>query len=148
MKGTVCYNRLKFYLMNTNVKGTLIETKFLSKITELGFSVSIPFGDKNRYDQIWDINGTLIKVQIKSCRWKDERHIGIIFNCYSVCNGKKHFYTKNDIDYFAISWNDKFYLIPVEECSSEKTLWFELSSKSNGKCSMATDYEIEKVLGI
>lgn len=134
--------------MDTNIKGNLTEIKFLSKLTELGYCVSIPFGNKDRYDQIWDVNGKLLKIQIKSCRWKDERHTGIIFNCYSVCNGKKHFYTKDQIDYFATIWEDKYYLIPVEECSSEKTLWFELSSKASGKCCMATDYELEKVINV
>ena len=134
---------LKKTLMNTNAKGTLNEIRFLSKLTELGVCVSIPFGDKSRYDQIWDINGRLIKIQIKSCRWKDNRKTGIIFNCYSVCNGKKHYYTKNEIDYFAVYWDNKYYLIPIEECSSDKTLWFELSPKANGKCSMAVEYELE-----
>lgn len=132
--------------MNTNVKGTLNEIKFLSKVTELGFCVSLPFGDKNRYDQIWDVNGHLIKIQIKSCRWKDDRQMGINFNCYSVCNGKKHYYTKEEIDYFAITWEDKYYLIPVEECSSEKTLWFKLAPKANGNCCMAKNYDLETIL--
>ena len=133
--------------MDTNVKGNLTEIRLLSKITELGYSVSIPFGNKNKYDQIWDINGELLKIQIKSCRWKDDRQTGIIFNCYSVCNKKKHFYTKNDIDYFATVWDDKCYLIPVEECSQEKTLWFTLTNE-NSKCCKAENYELEKVLNV
>lgn len=48
--------------MDTNVKGNLTEIRLLSKITELGYSVSIPFGNKNKYDQIWDINGELLKI--------------------------------------------------------------------------------------
>ena len=48
--------------MDTNVKGNLTEIRLLSKITELGYSVSIPFGNKNKYDQIWDINGKLLKI--------------------------------------------------------------------------------------
>ena len=134
--------------MNTNIKGTLTEIKFLNKITELGYCVSIPFDNKSKYDQIWDINGKLLKIQIKSCRWKDKRQSGITFNCYSVCNGKKIFYTKDQVDYFATIWEDKYYLIPVDECYSEKTLWFTLSSRANGNYSMASDYELEKVLDI
>ena len=132
--------------MDTNTKGNLTELRLLSRVTELGHTVSIPFGNKDRYDQIWDVNGKLLKVQIKTCRWKDDRHTGIIFNCYSVCNKKKHFYTKNDVDYFATSWGDKCYVVPVEQCSQEKTLWFELAPGSSNKCCMATDYEIEKML--
>lgn len=48
--------------MDTNIKGNLTEIKFLSKLTELGYCVSIPFGNKDRYDQIWDVNGKLLKI--------------------------------------------------------------------------------------
>lgn len=131
---------------NTNIKGKISELEILTYVTKLGYSVSIPFGDKDKYDQIWDVNGKLLKIQIKTCRWKDDRKIGIIFNCYSVSNGKKHTYTKDEIDYFATFWNNKCYLVPIEECSQEKTLWFELASNNYSKCCMAKDYEIEEVI--
>ena len=76
--------------MDVNQKGRLTELKVLSYIIEKGFSVSLPFGDKERYDQIWDIKGRLYRVQIKTSRWMDVEHSGFAFNCYTVCNGKKH----------------------------------------------------------
>ena len=84
LKPTVCFNNLdvKIKMNNVNTKGKITELEILTHITKLGYSVSIPFGDKDKYDQIWDINGKLIKVQIKTCRWKDDRQIGIIFNCF------------------------------------------------------------------
>ena len=130
--------------MNVNIKGKVSELEILTLITKLGYSVSIPFGDKDKYDQIWDINGKLIKVQIKTSRWKNENKTGIIFNCYSVSNKKKHNYTKEEIDYFATFWEGKCYLVPVEECSSEKTLWFE--EKTNPSCCLAKDYEVLEVI--
>jgi len=93
--------------------------------------VSIPFGDKERYDQIWDINGKLIRVQVKTSRLnrneKNSENLSIHFNCKSVINGKTHKYSKEEIDYFATYWDNKVYLIPVEECSIEKTLRFSSS---------------------
>ena len=86
--------------MNVNIKGKVSELEILTLITKLGYSVSIPFGDKDKYDQIWDINGKLIKVQIKTSRWKNENKTGIIFNCYSVSNKKKHNYTKEEKLFF------------------------------------------------
>ena len=130
--------------MNVNTKGKVSELEILTLITKLGYSVSIPFGDKDKYDQIWDINGKLIKVQIKTSRWKNENKTGIIFNCYSVSNKKKHNYTKDEIDYFATFWEGKCYLVPVEECSSEKTLWFE--EKTNPSCCLAKDYDVLEVI--
>ena len=131
--------------MNTNQIGKISELEILTYVTKLGYSVSIPFGDKDKYDQIWDINGKLIKIQVKTSRWKNEQQTGIMFNCYSVVNGKKHLYTKQDIDYFATYWKGKCYLIPVEQCSTEKTLWFELKIK-NPACCLAKDYELEEVI--
>ena len=130
--------------MDTNLKGKIIELQVLTEVTKLGYSVSIPFGDKSKYDQIWDINGKLLRIQVKGSRWEDEQHTGITFNCYSVCNGKKHKYTKQDIDYFVTFWDNKCYMVPVEECKIEKTLWFV--PKQLSVCCYAKDYEITTIL--
>lgn len=132
--------------MNVNQKGNLTELQVMTAAIKNNCAVSIPYGDCDKYDQIWDINNKLLKVQVKTARAKNEQETGIIFNCYSVSNGKKHKYSKNDIDYFATYWKDQCYLIPVEECSTEKTLWFELSPYNYSKCCMAKDYLLEEVL--
>ena len=136
--------------MDTNTIGKITELKVLTYITSLGYSVSIPFGDKDRYDQIWDINGKLLKIQIKTSRWKNKQHKAITFSCrttYARSSGAKHhIYNKDDIDFFATYWNDKVYLIPIEGCPSEKTIWFESPSNGCTKCSFAKDYEVEEVL--
>lgn len=119
----------------------------MTSAIENGYTVSIPYGDCDRYDQIWDKNGQLLKIQVKTSRWKDERYLGIIFNCYSVSNGKKHKYNSDDIDYFATFWDGKCYLVPVTECSTEKTLWFELAPHNYAKCCMAKDYELKEEVG-
>lgn len=132
--------------MNVNQKGNITEIQVMLSAIQNGITVSSPYGDCDRYDQIWDIDGKLLKIQIKTSRPKNLEETGIIFNCYSVSNGKKHKYSKEDIDFFATFWKDKCYLIPVEECSTEKTLWFELSPNNYSKCAMAKDYEIAEVL--
>ena len=123
--------------MNTNQKGKITELNVLTYITKLGYSVSIPFGDKDRYDQIWDINGKLLRVQIKTASPLDEEVSGI----------KSHTYTKNDIDFFATCWDEKVYLIPIEECSHSKKLRFFSNKSSQIKgINWAKDYEVEEVL--
>ena len=84
-------------------------------------------------------------MQVKTSRPKNEQETAIIFNCYSVVNGKKHKYSKEEIDFFATYWNGQCYLVPVEECSTEKTLWFELGCK-NPRCAMAQEYLLAEVL--
>lgn len=131
--------------MNVNQKGNLTELKVMTAAVEMGCTVCVPYGDCDRYDQIWDINGKLLRVQVKTSRPKNEQETGIMFNCYSVVNGKKHKYSKKDIDYFATYWNGECYLVPVEECSTEKTLWFKLSC-NNPRCARAQDYLLMEVL--
>ena len=137
--------------MDTNTIGKLTELKVLSYVIEKGYSVSIPFGDKDRYDQIWDINGKLLRVQVKTSRWKDDSQRAIIFSCkssYARSSGvRQHQYSKEDIDFFATFWDNKVYLIPVEHCSTEKTLWFEKPSNGCNRCSFAKEYEMEVTLG-
>lgn len=78
--------------MNTNQAGKTTEANVLSYLINNGYSVSMPFGDKDRYDQVWDINKKLYKVQVKTSRWMDEEHSGIVFSCYTVCNKKKNIF--------------------------------------------------------
>ena len=130
--------------MDTNTVGKLTELKVLTYITELGYSVSIPFGDKDRYDQIWDIKGKIYRVQIKTARWIDDEHTGFMFNCYTVCNGRKHTYTKEEVDLFATVFENQLYVIPIEECSTEKKIRFT-AKQNQPKISWAKDYTFEEV---
>lgn len=121
---------------------------------ELGYSVSIPYGENSRYDFILDLDGKLLKIQVKTSRLKKNiknPNDAIIFACRSsntnASGNSYHRYNKQQIDYFATYWNNQCYLVPVEECSVEKTLWF--NPPANGQknmISMAENYELIKVL--
>lgn len=63
-------------MITTNQKGKQTELEILLYVTKLGYSVSIPWGDKDRYDQIWDINGKLIRIQVKTAKELDEQKAG------------------------------------------------------------------------
>lgn len=130
--------------MNTNFIGQITETQVLLKCLELGLTVSIPYGDKSRYDLIIDYKGQLLRIQIKTSRKANTTKEAFMFNCYSVVNGKKHKYNKTEIDFFASVWNNKVYLVPVEECSSEKTLWVDTPLQPS--CAKAEQYLLEEVL--
>mgnify|MGYP002512824013 CR=1 FL=1 len=64
---------------NTNFIGNTTELDVLAYISRLHYYVSIPFGGNARYDQIWDINGKLYKVQIKTSNISDDGSV-ISFN--------------------------------------------------------------------
>ena len=134
--------------MNTNTLGKVTELEVMSYIIKKGYSVSIPYGDKDRYDQIWDINGTLYRIQVKTAHeYKKNTGKAIEFKTTGTSNGKVTSYTKQDIDYFATYWNNQVYIVPVEETSSKKVLRFECSI-NQPNISWAKDYTVEEVFGI
>lgn len=104
----------------TDQKGLMTELECQHYLTKLGYIVSLPIGDHCRYDMIADINGKLIKIQIKTCR---ETHTGIRINtsCVHLCSKSNKYkinsYTDKDIDYFATYYKDRMYLFPVNSCN-------------------------------
>ena len=137
--------------MDTKQKGNITELEVLTYITKLGYQVSIPFGDRERYDQIWDIHGKLLKIQVKTSHLIDDEKSGIKFSCRSntKVGGKiQHArYTKEEIDYFATFFEGKCYMVPVEQTSTDKILRFKPTKNGQIKgISFAKDYLVEEVL--
>ena len=135
--------------LNSKQKGNLTELQSISAFYELGYQVSIPYGENSRYDFIADIDGKLIKIQCKTAREIDEG--AIEFSCRSVrvnshsCIERQ--YTKEEIDFFCTYWKGKCYLVPVEEVSVAKKLRF-IPPKNKQKIgiSYAKDYELSMQL--
>lgn len=135
--------------LTSKQKGNLTELQCLSAFIEQGCGVSIPYGDNSKYDFIADINGQLFKVQVKTSSLKDEN--AIKFSCRTThvnCKGiKNERYSSNEVDFFATYWKNQCYLIPVSECSVEKTLRFAPPKSGQLKgITFAKDYELAKQL--
>lgn len=137
---------------NSQYKGALTEQKCFLKCIELGFTVSKPIFDNARYDFILDTGKQLLKIQVKTSRWKDEEHSGFVFNCYSqhsLSTGNKIMkYTNKEIDFFMTERDGIFYLYPApEEGLKEKTLRI-LPTKSGQikNISFAQDYIFERII--
>ena len=132
-------------------KGNLTELQCLTAFYAEGCHVSLPYGENSRYDMIADVDGQLIRVQIKTSSLKGETGEAIAFSCRSShvnSTGVKNIrYTDKEIDYFATFWNGQCYLIPISECSTEKILRF--APPKNGQLkgvSFASDYTLQKQL--
>ena len=136
--------------MNSKQKGNITELKIMLDFLKFGYNVLTPYGDCERYDYVVDANGKFFRIQSKTSRTKDDG-ASFYFSCRS-CNRKDgkiihHMYTNDEIDYFATSFNDKCYLIPVEECGTEKIL--RILPAKNGQTKgidWAKDYELEEVI--
>ena len=56
-------------------------------------------------------------------------------------------YSAQEIDYFATFWDGQCYLVPVSECSTEKTLRFVPPKSGQIKgITFASEYTIQKQL--
>ena len=99
--------------MNTKSIGELSEAILLGRLLKRFVSVSIPFGNNQRYDLIVDDGKHLLKVQCKT---------GILKNrvvSFRVCNhagGHDRKDYKGQIDYFAVYCPqiEKSYLVSVD----------------------------------
>lgn len=141
-------------MIDSKRRGNLTELQCITAFTELGSIVSIPFGEDSRYDFIADINGKLIKIQCKSSSEvlnNNNEVVGIKFKTVRErgSNSKKQWrykYTKDEIDYFGTFYNNKCYIVPVEECSIEKILRFVPPNNGQIKgISFAKNYELSEV---
>ena len=137
--------------MNQNLqKGILTQQKCFLKCLELGYNVAKPILDA-RYDFLLDKNGEIYKIQVKTSRWTNEKKEAFTFNCkssHAISSGNKILpYTKNEIDFFMTEQEGKFYLIPVEGNTSQKTLRL-IPPKTGQKTgfSLASDYLFEEVI--
>lgn len=133
-------------------KGNLTELQCLTAFVEQGLNVSVPYGDNARYDFIIDIQGKLLRVQVKTSSLKKADDEGAIhFSCrssYTSSQGVSNVkYTCDEIDFFATFWKGICYLVPIQECSVEKTL--RLAPPKNGQVkgiTFASEYELSKQL--
>lgn len=136
--------------MNSKHKGNITELESMLAFMKLGYNVLIPYGDCERYDYVVDANGKFKKIQSKTSSTKDDG-ASFKFSCRSSNrqNGNivHHSYSKDEIDYFVTTFNGKCYLIPVEECGSDKKL--RILPAKNGQTrgiTWAKDYELEEVV--
>lgn len=140
---------------DTKRLGNLTELQCITAFVEKGYQVSIPFGEDSRYDFIADVEDRLLKIQCKSCHEVlDEEGdlVGIRFKCVrqtgnAATKWARVKYQENEIDYFATFYNNNCYLVPLKECSNEKTLRIK-PPKNNQKVgiSFLKDYEMSEVL--
>lgn len=114
---------------NTKEIGNLTELQCITRLYELGCSVSIPFGNSDKYDAIIDINDKLYKIQIKhSTGYADESgeiayiEIRCTWTSHNTQGYLRKQYSANEVDFFATFYNGECYLIPLNECSNTKVL--------------------------
>jgi hypothetical protein len=96
----------------TKRRGEVAEAAFLHKAASLGFSVSKPWGESDRYDFILDSGDHCWRVQVKSA------HSSAIngYSFHACGNVHSRRYTAKDIDFIVgyVVPDDVWYVIPIE----------------------------------
>lgn len=110
--------------MNTKQIGDISQVKVMGRLLQKGYSVSVPFGDNQRYDLIFD-DGKLNRVQCKTGRIHKN---SVEFKTASTYGhrgrGRKTY--NEEIEFFGVYCpeNDVVYLVPIasvvdcESCAS------------------------------
>jgi len=102
-------------------RGEAAEAAFLARATALGFSVSIPWGDSDRYDSVVELNHGLLRVQVKSATLYADNRYRVKT---SGASGKA--YTSKEIDFFVgyIFPENIWYIIPIQAIGRRKGIRF------------------------
>lgn len=140
----------------TLIRGDLIEIQCLAKLTEMGFLCLTPYSGASKYDIAVDTGEEILRIQCKSGYppkrddgTRDLEAVCIDCTCSTVNTKviKRHNYTSSQIDYFATYYQGQMYLIPVDECSTSKTLRFSPPNNGQKNYNKAEDYLVENMLG-
>lgn len=109
--------------MDTKLKGDIAEQAVALKALQFGWGVLNPIGDRLPYDLVFDINGKLLKIQVKSA-WFDERKENYVVDVRRTQTNRrviKHATYEQDAFDFAILYIEAiniFYIMPFEVFSS------------------------------
>ena len=105
--------------MSTKLRGDIAEQAAILHALKHGWGVLRPVGDRLPYDLVLDIQGTLVKVQVK-CAWFDEiRGNYVVDNRRTKTNRRmmiRDTYKPTDFDFALvyIEQLDLFYIFPVD----------------------------------
>jgi len=129
-------------------KGDIAELKVMLYLEQKGFTVLTPFGDKARYDVVYERDGIFKRVQVKYVTMKD----GII-EVYTESTNEKDgkrickYYTSKEIDEFWIycPQTDKLYSIPILDVERQRSLRLRVDKpkKEVNTIRYADDYELQ-----
>ena len=105
--------------VSTKLKGDIAEQAAILHALKRGWGVLMPLGDRLPYDLVFDVERTLVKVQVK-CAWFDElRGNYVVDNRRTKTNRRfmvRDLYEPSDFD-FALAYLldvDLFYVFPVD----------------------------------
>lgn len=105
--------------MDTKLKGDIAEQAAVIHALKRGWGVLKPIGDRLLYDLVFDVEGTLIKIQVKYA-WFDEASGNYVVDNRSTKTNRRMMlrdaYKPSDFNFalIYIEQLDLFYILPVD----------------------------------
>lgn len=141
-------------MLTTDQKGNIAEISITAAAVKLGVEVYRPIGEGQRYDLIFDLESSLLRVQ---CKWSTRYDDVLIVRSYSsrrtaggkiVCRG----YTEAEIDAVAVycAQLDRCYLLPPELWAGRRHVYLRLAPSRNNqmqRINWAKNFEFAATLG-
>lgn len=108
---------------NSKSRGDATEAAIIQRLIASGYSVSIPFGDNDKYDLVVDSGEKLYRVQCKTA-WQNKTET-IRFNTHSQTTKGGEYHEKTydgEIDAFVARYpeTDTLYWVPIAEATAQK----------------------------
>ena len=132
----------------TDQKGSVAEAGIAWEAMQLGIGVYKPLTDGERYDLIFDLRPTLLRVQ---CKWATRRREVVTVPCESRRRGPNGFivrsYSADEIDAIAAYCHElkKCYLLPISMVAHRREVSLRLSPAKNNQAervNWAFQYEL------
>ena len=105
--------------MDTKLKGDIAEEAAILQALKRGWGVLKPIGDRLSYDLIFDVQGALVKIQVKGAWFDDARGNYVVDNRRTKTNRRfmiRGAYGRSDFDFALVYLSDLdlFYVFPVD----------------------------------
>lgn len=133
--------------MESHRKGDLTEAEVITQLKRRGVPVSIPFGDNERYDLLFETpGGVILRAQVKT-GWSDR---GIVnFRGYSQhTNSEGNVYKQydRDVDCFLVFSDeyDRLFLVWEDEFDSNMSIRVESPKQDHDTINWADDYDFDE----
>jgi prevent-host-death family protein len=138
------------FVLSTNRKGAIAETKIAAAATELGVPVLRPIVEHARYDLAFEIGERLYRVQ---CKWGGLHDDGALIKVNLTSNRctptgyERRYYSENEIDLVAIycAELDRCYLLPITLVAGRRGIQLRVTAPRNGQracLNHAVDFEL------
>ena len=139
-------------MLTPDQKGAIAETAIAAHATRLGIEVYRPVAEGGRYDLIFDLESSLVRVQ---CKWAVRRGSVVAVRCYSCRRTRtgmvRRKYLATEIDAFAAYCLelDTCYFLPIRQFEGSSVIHLRIAPARNNQqlaVNWAADYEFPATL--